>query len=56
MQDCGWRNKNGAEVDAVKSFSEAETNKLEIAFDHGKTVEDAFFLLKNKCSAMKSVL
>ena len=39
--------KPGAKVDAVKSFSEAETKNLEIAFDHGKSVEDAFSLLKN---------
>jgi len=48
--------KPGAKVDAVKSCSEAETKNLEIAFDHRKTVEDAFSMLKNKCSAMKSVL
>jgi ADP-ribose pyrophosphatase YjhB (NUDIX family) len=48
--------KPGAKVDAVNSFSEAETKNLEIAFDHGKTVEDAFSLLENKCSATKSVL
>jgi ADP-ribose pyrophosphatase YjhB (NUDIX family) len=39
--------KPGAKVDAVNSFSEAETKKLEIAFDHNKTVEDAFSILKN---------
>jgi len=39
--------KPGAKVDAVKSFSEAETKTLEIAFDHRKTVEDAFSMLKN---------
>ena len=39
--------KPGAKVDAVNSFSEAETKNLEIAFDHNKTVEDAFFMLKN---------
>jgi 8-oxo-dGTP diphosphatase len=48
--------KPGAKVDAVKSFSEAETKKLKIAFDHGKTVKEAFCLLRNKCPAMKSVL
>ena len=39
--------KPGAKVDEVKSFSEAETKKLEIAFDHRKTVEDAFYILKD---------
>jgi ADP-ribose pyrophosphatase YjhB (NUDIX family) len=39
--------KPGAKVDAVKSFSEAETKNLEIAFDHNKTVEDAFSTLQN---------
>jgi ADP-ribose pyrophosphatase YjhB (NUDIX family) len=48
--------KPGAKVDAVKGFSEAETKKVKIAFDHGKTVKDAFILLRNKCSAMKSVV
>jgi ADP-ribose pyrophosphatase YjhB (NUDIX family) len=48
--------KPGAKVDSVKSFSKAETKNLKIAFDQGKTVKDAFFLLRNKCSAMKSVL
>jgi len=37
--------KPGVKVDAVKSFCEAETKKLEIAFDHRKTVEDAFSIL-----------
>jgi len=40
-------NKPEAKVDEVKSFSEAETKNLEIAFDHRKTVEDAFSMLKN---------
>jgi len=39
--------KPGAKVDEVNSFSEAETKNLEIAFDHGKTVEDTFSMLKN---------
>ena len=39
--------KPGAKVDAVKSFSEAETKKVEIAFDHRQTVEDAFSILAN---------
>jgi ADP-ribose pyrophosphatase YjhB (NUDIX family) len=30
--------KSGAKVDAVNSFSDAETKNLEIAFDHRKTV------------------
>jgi len=38
--------KPGAKVDAVKIFSRAETKNLEIAFDHRKTVEDAFSILK----------
>ncbi|MHC3128520.1 MAG: NUDIX hydrolase [Candidatus Bathyarchaeota archaeon] len=48
--------KPGAKVDAVNSFSETEIKNLAIAFDHRKTVEHAFSMLKNKCSAMKSVL
>ena len=47
--------KPGTKVDAVNSFSEAETKKLEIAFDHGRTVKDTFSILKNKCPATKSV-
>ncbi len=39
--------KPGTKVDAVKSFSELEAKKLKNAFDHGKTVEDAFSSLKN---------
>lgn len=39
--------KPGAKVDAVNSFSETETKNLEIAFDHNRTVEDAFSMLKN---------
>jgi ADP-ribose pyrophosphatase YjhB (NUDIX family) len=38
--------KPGAKVDAVNSFSEEETKNLKIAFDHNKTVKDAFFMLK----------
>jgi ADP-ribose pyrophosphatase YjhB (NUDIX family) len=38
--------KPGANVDEVKRFSEEETKNLKIAFDHGKTVEDAFSLLQ----------
>ncbi len=38
--------KPGAKVDAVNSFSEEETENLKIAFDHNKTVKDAFFMLK----------
>jgi ADP-ribose pyrophosphatase YjhB (NUDIX family) len=37
--------KPGAKVDAVKSFSKTETKNLEIAFDHRKTVDDAFAIL-----------
>jgi hypothetical protein len=39
--------KPGAKVDEVKSFSEAEIKKLDIAFDHEKAVEDAFSSLRN---------
>ena len=39
--------KPGEKVDEVESFSETETKKLEIAFDHRKTVEDAFAGLGN---------
>jgi len=39
--------KPGAKVDAVKSFSETEIENLEIAFDHRKTVDDAFAIIKN---------
>jgi len=37
--------KPGAKVDAVKSFSETEIKKLEIAFDHRKTIDDAFAII-----------
>jgi len=47
------KTKPGAKVGAVKSFSEAETKNLEIAFDHRKTVEDSFFILKKNCSTTK---
>ena len=39
--------KPGAKVDEVKSISEAEIKKLDIAFDHEKAVEDAFSILRN---------
>ncbi len=39
--------KPGAKVDEVKSFSEAEIKKLDIAFDHEKAVEDAFSSLRD---------
>jgi len=39
--------KAGANVDEVKSFSEKEIKKVDIAFDHRKTVEDAFSILSN---------
>jgi ADP-ribose pyrophosphatase YjhB (NUDIX family) len=39
--------KPGTKVDAVNSFSEVETKSLEIAFDHNKTVKDAFSILKS---------
>jgi ADP-ribose pyrophosphatase YjhB (NUDIX family) len=37
----------GAKVDEIKSFSETEIKKLDIAFDHEKAVEDAFSILRN---------
>ena len=37
--------KPGANVDSVKSFSKTEIKTLEIAFDHGKTIEDAFAII-----------
>jgi 8-oxo-dGTP diphosphatase len=37
--------KAGAKVDTVKSFSKTEMEKLEIAFDHRKTVNDAFAII-----------
>lgn len=45
--------KPGAKVEAVNSFSETETKKIEIAFDHEKTVKDAFTMLKGSSSATK---
>ena len=47
------KTKPGAKVEAVNSFSEAETKNLEIAFDHQKTVEDAFSILKKNGSTTK---
>ena len=44
----GGETKPGAKVDAIKSFSEPEIKNLEIAFDHKKTVEDAFSIIKNR--------
>ena len=44
----------GAKVDEVKSFSEMEIKDLDIAFDHRKTLDDAFVILKDRGSAMKS--
>jgi ADP-ribose pyrophosphatase YjhB (NUDIX family) len=43
----GGEAKPGAKVDEVNSFSEIETKNLEIAFDHNKTVEDAFSMLRS---------
>ena len=37
--------KPGANVDSVKSFSKTEIKNLEIAFDHGKTIADAFAII-----------
>ena len=45
--------KPGAKVEAVNSFSEAEIKNLEIAFDHQKTVEDAFSILRKNGSTTK---
>lgn len=47
------KTKLGAKVEAVNSFSEAETKNLEIAFDHRKTVEDGFSILTKKDSTTK---
>ena len=47
------KTKPGTKVEAVNSFSEAETKNLEIAFDHRKTVEEAFSILKKKGSITK---
>ncbi|HSQ53442.1 MAG TPA: NUDIX hydrolase [Acidobacteriota bacterium] len=47
------KTKPGTKVEAVNSFSEAETKNLEIAFDHRKTVENAFSILKKNGSTTK---
>ena len=47
------KTKPGTKVEAVNSFSEAETKNLEIAFDHRKTVEDVFSILKKNGSTTK---
>ena len=39
--------KPGTKVDSVKAFSLEETKKVEVAFDHRRTVEDAFLMLTN---------
>ncbi|MEJ2241989.1 MAG: NUDIX domain-containing protein [Candidatus Bathyarchaeota archaeon] len=44
----------GTKVDEVNSFSEMEIKDLDIAFDHRKTLDDAFVILKDRGSAMKS--
>ena len=46
--------KPGAKVDEVKNFSEGELKNLDIAFDHRRTLEEAFLILKERCSATKS--
>jgi 8-oxo-dGTP diphosphatase len=38
--------KPGAKVDAVKSFSNTEIKNLDIAFDHRKTIDDTFAIIK----------
>ena len=48
--------KPGANVDEVKSFSEIDLKNLDIAFDHRKTLEEAFLILKDRCSATKSAV
>ena len=40
--------KPGTKVDSVKGFSFEETKKVEVAFDHRRTVEDAFLMLTNR--------
>ena len=45
--------KPGAKVEAVNNFSKAETKNLEIVFDHRKTVEDAFSIIKKNGSTTK---
>ena len=47
------KTKPGTKVEAVNSFSEAEIKNLEIAFDHQKTVEDAFSILRKNGSTTK---
>jgi ADP-ribose pyrophosphatase YjhB (NUDIX family) len=39
--------KPGAKVDEIRSSSETEIKKLDIAFDHKKAVEDAFSILRD---------
>jgi ADP-ribose pyrophosphatase YjhB (NUDIX family) len=40
--------KPGTKVDEAKSFSEEEIKRVDIAFDHKKTVKDAFSLLRGQ--------
>lgn len=42
----GGETKPGTKVDTVESFDETEVEGLKIAFDHRKTVEDAFKTIK----------
>lgn len=51
----GGEIKPGANVDDVKSFSERELKNLEIAFDHRRTLEEAFLKIKDRGSAKKSI-
>jgi ADP-ribose pyrophosphatase YjhB (NUDIX family) len=48
--------KPGPKVDAIKSFSEEEIKKVKIAFDHRKTVEDAFSVLAKVSLSYESTL
>lgn len=45
----------GDQVDLVKSFNETEVEMLEIAFDHKKTIKDAFDILEKMEVKIKCV-
>lgn len=47
----GGEIKPGTNVDDVKSFSVREMKNVDIAFDHRRTLEDAFLIIKDRCSA-----
>lgn len=42
----GGKTTPGKKVELVKYFSEIQIDELKIAFDHGKTIRDAFNILK----------